>query len=628
MPRTIPADLRLYYLQRPPPQVAGVQLQSYFPSLEVLFPSLVEQSAGSPTLAAQELIVDLSSNGLAVVENLVTKARRITPTWIRQMHLVEPIDVMSGDYVLPGDGALPASRGPWQRALRKLNDPYNEAYTDAVCACMASRLVETGRSPHFARFYGTYNGRVPEYRYNITEDMPEVEGERWFAEGLQSGAFRIIAQDPWDPEVTAEVTRPWEDVRRKLDAAADELSLSDSGSDDDDVVSETDGSIVSVTESVSDTESDAESQSIGDKTPSATPSMGDSDIEEADIEVSGSAEIVRPRLRLARVQGSAGNAGTGTSSSGSSGSGGSGGGSGGSDESEDDVEYRALLKNYPVQFTVLERCDGTLDDLMEDEIADDATADMQETKEQRWTAWIFQVIAGLAAAQQTYDLVHNDLHTNNVMWCGTGETHLYYHVTGSPGGDRFYRVPTYGRIMKIIDFGRATFRASAATGDNRIWFPDAYAPGADAAGQYNCGQYFEQGKPKVQPNKSFDLCRLAVAMLETLWPSVKDGGPEVAQPRKVLTREPGRVQAETVSPLWNLLWLWLTDNQGRNVLRSPDGSERYPDFNLYCAIASDVHNAVPAQQLTLPLFDGAFRCRRRDIPADAKIWKLQAVAKH
>jgi hypothetical protein len=35
---------------------------------------------------------------------------------------------------------------------------------------------------------------------------------------------------------------------------------------------------------------------------------------------------------------------------------------------------------------------------------------------------------------------------------------------------------------------------------------------------------------------------------------------------------------------------------------------------------------VPAQQLTLPLFDERFRCRRRDVPADAHIWRLQAVA--
>jgi hypothetical protein len=262
-----------------------------------------------------------------------------------------------------------------------------------------------------------------------------------------------------------------------------------------------------------------------------------------------------------------------------------------------------------------------MDDLMEDEIDEDATEDMRETKEQRWTAWIFQVIAALTTAQQTYDFVHNDLHTNNVMWCGTGETHLYYHVTGAVGGDRFYKVPTFGRIMKIIDFGRATFRPS---NDKRVWFPDAYAPNAVASGQYNCGPYFEQGKAKVLPNKSFDLCRLAVAIFETLW------DPEtmtVAQPRRVLTKEPGRVQAETTSPLWNLLWLWLTDKHGKNILRSPDDSERYPQFDLYCAIARDAQNAVPAQQLTLPLFDSIFRCRKKDIPTDATVWKLQAQAR-
>jgi hypothetical protein len=581
MPRATPADLRLYYFQRPVPVVAGLgPFQSYFPSLEVLFPSLAEATEGSPALAAKELAIAVDpSAAVAEVEDILSGARRTTPIWIRKAHLVDPVDAMSGEIVLPADGGLPASRGPWQRALRKLNDPYNEAYTDAVAACMVSRLAETGRSPHFARFYGTMNGRVPEYTYNLTEDMPDVEGEAWFRSGLLSGAFRVVARDPWNPGTTAELTAPWEDVRRKLDAAADEESLSGS----------------------SDSESESESsESHHGSTPSATSSIGD--LEEGEPEVSGSAEIRRPRLRLERHSPAGSDYGSGSYTE------------------DDDVEYTAHLPNFPVQLTVLERCDGTMDDLMEDEVDEDATEDMRSTKEERWTAWMFQVVAGLTAAQSAYDLVHNDLHTNNVMWSGTGETHLYYHITGAQGGDRFYRVPTYGRIMKIIDFGRATFRPPAAGGGGRMWLPDGYAPGADAAGQYNCGPYFTQGQPKVQPNKSFDLCRLAVAMLETLWPET----PAVAEPRRVLTRETGRVQAETVSPLWNLLWLWLTDRHGRNVLRSPDGTERYPNFDLYCAIARDSQNAVPAQQLTLPLFDAAFRCRRKDIPADVPIYKLGA----
>ena len=601
----VPSDMRLYYIHRAPPRVdpalISSAVQNYFPSLEVLFPSLEEQTTTTPALAAAELAISVmvdvsggnSRTAIAEVEHLLTHERRQVPAWVRPVHLVEPLDTLEGEYVLPADGALPAPRSAWQSALRKINDPYNEAYTDAVFACMASRLVETGRSPHWCRFYGTVNGRAPTYTYNITEDMADIEEEEWFTNGMASGAFKVVMVDPYDPTMRITLDRgcigpSGADKRARLidgDAASEALSE----------------------ESEPELEVEAETASAS----ASAPVTEIGDLEEADIEISGEvAALTRPRqhVRLSRH-----------SSSGSTGSG-SGSSSSGSSSSEDDYEYQCVIPNFPVQLTVLERCDGTLDGLMEDEIDEDAPADLRETKEERWTAWLFQVVAALAAAQQHYDFVHNDLHTNNVMWCGTGETHMYYHVQGAPGGDRYYRVPTYGRIMKIIDFGRATFRPTAASTDNRLWIPDAYAEGGDAAGQYNCGPYFVEGKPKVQPNKSFDLCRLAVSIIDTLW----EEEPAAAEPCKVLTREPGRIQHETVSPLWNLLWQWLTDKSGRNVLHGPDGKDRYPRFDLYCAIARDVTNAVPAQQLTLPLFDSAFRYRRADIPADALVWKLSS----
>jgi hypothetical protein len=562
-----PGEL-LFYTQRPPLTLDGSPIQSYFPSLEQLFPSVAEMTVGTPTLGAKELAVDVS-DGVALIENLQDHTTRTLPIWIRKCHLVDPIDVMSGDQVLPGDGSLPYFREAWQSTLRKLNDPYNEAYTDAVFACMASRLVETGRSPHFCRFFGTGNARTPEYRYDITSDMVDIEDEDWFREGLRGGAFKILAVDPEDKSVFTEMTYP---MLTKPAPRINDASTSSSVSGDESIVSE------------EESEDDDEAE-----------------IEEADIEASGEAVIHRPQIQLARRPASH------TSESEES------------DYSEDDVDYVAVLRNFPVQLTVLERCDGTMDRLMVDE-NDQPTTDMLETKEQRWTAWIFQVIAGLVTAQQAYDFVHNDLHTNNVMWVGTGETHLYYHLTGVAGGDRFYRVPTYGRIMKIIDFGRATFRPKSASTDNRLWLPDAFSPEAVAGGQYNCGPYFEKGSPKVSPNKSFDLCRLAVAILDTLW--WKEPAP--IEPKKVLTKERGRTQYETTSPLWNLMWLWLTDRRGENILRGPDDRERYPQFDLYCAIARDAVNAVPVQQLTLPLFDGAFRCAKKDVPADATIWKLSA----
>lgn len=592
----IPSDLRLYYVHRPAPTldtaIASGPIQNYFPSLEVLFPSLEDQITATPALAATELAVSVTgttTDATAEVEHLLTRNRRTTPVWIRPVHLVEPLNVLEGEYVLPSDGSLPAPRGPWQRALRKINDPYNEAYTDAVFAAMASRLVETGRSPHWCRFYGTVNGRVPSYTYNITDDMVDIENEDWFVEGMSRGDFKVVMVDPYDPDMRMTLGNSGVGTAKSArlidgDASSEELT--------DDAKSES--------ESESDTSARAESEEIGE-------------LEEADIEVSGeTAELTRPRqhVRLSRRSHENHSDREHESESESD-----------VDEEGDEYEYQCIIPNFPAQLTVLERCDGTLDSLMEDEIDEDAPIHLRETKEERWTAWIFQVCAALTTAQQYYDFVHNDLHTNNVMWCGTGETHLYYHVQGAAGGDRYYRVPTYGRIMKIIDFGRATFRPSAASTENRLWIPDAYAEGGDAAGQYNCGDYFVEGHPKIQPNKSFDLCRLAVSIIDTLW----EEAPAPIEPRKILTREPGITQPETVSPLWNLMWMWLIDKEGRNVLRGADGKERYPRFDLYCAIARDVHNAVPAQQLTLPLFDSAFRCLQEDIPADATVWKLTAT---
>ena len=597
--KKIADDLRLFYVQRPAPTIRltaeekSITPQSYFPSLEILFPSLKDQTSGTPTLAARELAVSIDVSS-SVIEDLETKKRtNAVPTWLRMVHLINPVDVMSGDLVIPTDGALPAWREAWQRTLRKINNPYNEAYTDAVFACLASRLVETRRTPHFCRFYGTYNARIPEYRYNISDDLGDIEGEHWFADGLKESLFRIIASDPDNPGVMAEVQRPWDDVRERLGLGLD-LGHTLSTSETESVSSKMDCDFSS--------KSSNSSKSSKSSNSSKSSKSSDSELEECDINISGSAVINRGPVQISRSIQSQSGSGSG-----------SGSGSYDSNYSSDDIEYHVLIKNFPVQITVLERCEGTMDSLMELE-EDNENEKMAETKEERWTAWMFQVIAGLTVAQQLFDFVHNDLHTNNVMWSTTTEPYLYYHITGSSGGDRYYKVPTFGKIMKIIDFGRATFRP-----DTHMWFPDAFDSGADAGGQYNCGQNYNKDFPKVVPNKSFDLCRLSVAMLDTLWDSS-----ELKCKDKILTKEPNRIQHETESPLWNLMWLWLTDLEGRNVLRNPDNSERYPQFDLYCAIARDIQNAVPSQQLTLPLFDSAFAIAKKEIPADSDIWKLVA----
>jgi hypothetical protein len=251
------------------------------------------------------------------------------------------------------------------------------------------------------------------------------------------------------------------------------------------------------------------------------------------------------------------------------------------DDEEDEQEVFAEFKDYPVLLIFQEHMEGVLDDLLEDEKEVGAPIG-SDRWEEIWTAWVFQIIAALCAAQGALGFTHNDLHTNNIVWTRTDEEFLCYVARDGT----VWRVPTFGRIFRIIDFGRAIYRVG------ETWFvSDDYAPGGDAAGQYNLAA--------LRPNPSFDLCRLSVSLIDTIFPEP----PVERLDGQVLSKEKEWIVYETDSPLWNLLWSWLIDDNGRNVLREEDGEERYPDFDLYQQISAHVRGAKPQEQIRRSLFD-------------------------
>ena len=50
-----------------------------------------------------------------------------------------------------------------------------------------------------------------------------------------------------------------------------------------------------------------------------------------------------------------------------------------------------------------------------------------------------------------FNFTHNDLHTNNIMYVETDTILILFY------NNKYYKVPTYGKIFKIIDFGRAIY---------------------------------------------------------------------------------------------------------------------------------------------------------------------------
>ena len=513
------------------------ECQPFWSLLEKLMPEF----AGSPSLykncwtgisgeAWNKIDVDTSSRFYANVQI----GEQEVPVFIKRIHLLDATCAMEGDYIWPSSGALPAPSELWKAALAKINEPLNEAYVDSLFALCASKLVKSNTSPHWCGCLGTFSARVDRYLFNITDEYESMRSSPWWKRNQRAGLFRLVKQDVDEGREEAFFTEGITEIEQDDFIAVDEL-----GETTDDNTKE--------------------------------------DVSEVDPIQTNDAplQLTKPSIRIQRMRHDL------------------------NDEEDDDgssyseIQQYVEFNNFPVQVTFLERAEGTMDELLENEEDDDET--LSTTKEERWTAWLFQVIAALTCAQHYYGFVHNDLHTNNIMWSGTGITHLYYRVIKNKE-TTIMKVPTYGRIMKIIDFGRATYTLPDPVG---FVISDAFFPGNDAGSQYNCEPFLDISEKKIEPNTSFDLARLAVSLLEALYPET----PETVKPVRIMSKEGSKLYPATVSDVYNLIWSWLIDDEGKNVLRKPDGDERYPDFDLYRALAASVHNAVPKKQIELPIFN-------------------------
>jgi hypothetical protein len=550
-------------------------LQTYFPALSKLY-RLSKHQSQDVWLDSRWRIRSLDCSGtsgpcrLQVVPNvdISGEAEAATPesrrAFLKVTHLLDPTRWMQGEYSLPKEPGLPWHGKTWTRAWNKLQDPWNQAYVESIASYALGRLREEGASPHFNTFYGAFCARADTYRYNLTDEFGSYRNARWFWHGQKKGLFSLKLLSTGG---TVEKGVEEQLFRQPSDESLEGDSKSGgSSSDSEEEVPEEELAVGDIAAD------DTASLKSGGLSELSFASASDSDSEEADDTDGDSAT-------------------SGTDSS----------------DSADEYRIYAEIKNYPVMMIVVEENQGTMDSLLEDIAAVGAkqgTADW----DLRWSAWLFQVIAALSVAQAVLGFTHNDLHTNNVVWTETQEEFFYYTTRAG----QVFKVPTFGRLFRLIDFGRSIFRIN-----DQHFISDDFKAGNDADGQYSFKPLHPRPANVVEPNPSFDLCRLAVSMFEALFPDA----PEDKEGGAVLSSEPDLEVKETVSPLYNMLWSWLIDDEGRNVLIEPDGEERFPDFDLYKHIAEHVHTAVPALQFTKPALD-RFQVAAGDVPADVRKWSL------
>jgi hypothetical protein len=572
-------------------------LQRYFPALDKFNKERSNESSSDLELPSYYTIKewiapdpsDQRQRYWNIMRSSSDNASEPCRAFIKVVHLIHPIDRIREKYTSPPHPLLPCS-SPWKYTFEKLHRPFNQAYVDNVANYILSKIREKNLLPHGVLYYGSYTGISSSYVYTLTGEYDSYRNHSWFWKALKDYHSRItlIYRDPllkdqtFFKELHKDLTQPPSHFMESLSHSSSSSSRSSRSS----LSSRSSRSSGSESESESDSKEEIISTELTELTEvdelNEIAEQKDHDkwesleaLEEIDVP---EAEAIDGAFSRRDDTDDESDSQSFSDSSNTSWS--------------DSFDITLQVPNIPVSIIVQEAQEGVMDELLDlDEM--DGHENGSAEWEKRWIAWLFQVIAILTFLQNSFSFVHNDLHTNNIVWRKTDKPFLYYRLKGKT----IWRIPTYGKIFSLIDFGRSTFQI----GKNQ-WISDDFLPNEDAAGQYNFGPFLNPKEPVVEPNLSFDLCRLAVSLLSGLFDEAppKKKGKNI----KPISEEGSWIVYETTSPLYNLLWKWTVDDSGKTVYENRHGEERYEGFDLYIQIAKQVHSAVPHEQLHLPIFQG------------------------
>jgi hypothetical protein len=338
--------------------------------------------------------------------------------------LMDPIKYMTGKYKKHEEAmlvSLPGYNKSPNKSLDKMNDRNNSAYVDAFFSFLSSRLLHDHKFLHGIDYYGCFLGVKKNYMYNVVDELDYLYESKYFFEnnGKKFNVEKISESDYMSNESRGN--------KKKLDLLSGQNV-------EKDIINEI--KIESINEELYDglfelTEENLEIHNIekelevvsinkdtkkSNKTHSSCSSRSsNTDNDEDDNEIESCSNSEKSNYS--------------------------------SSEGDDEPVY-AEIHEFPVNMICLENMDQTLDSLMEldeDDEEDDLT-------DKEWKSCFFQIIMILLAYQKSFKFTHNDLHTNNIMFNKTDKKVIYYKYNNS-----YYKVPTFGKIYKIIDFGRAIY---------------------------------------------------------------------------------------------------------------------------------------------------------------------------
>ena len=460
--------------------------------------------------------------------------------------LVDPVRYLLGKYNSDNLSCqkLPDLKSNTDNTIQKMLDTNNVSYIDNFFNYLTSQLLHNHHFIHSTDYYGSFLGIQEKFKVDITEDIEYLLKSKYF----NNNSNKLCEISHQINEFTGCSSRANKDRLNFKNNTKHNLTLASLPAlDISDVLSIPDNDIIDISNNLiffsnnikqdsSDEDSSDEDSSDEDSSDEVS-NLDDSNDEDEDNSIED--------IEYSSNNGSI------------------------SSSKLEDTEIFAYIKNFPVHAICLEKCDGTFDQLFESEML----------SSHEGICALFQIIMILICYQKCFNFTHNDLHTNNIMYSNTDKEFIYYHYN-----KQLYKVPTYGKIYKIIDFGRAVYKFKGT-----LYMSDSFSPHGDAHTQFNCEPYYNPDKPRLEPNYSFDLCRLGCSIYDFIIDEDED--------------------EEDFNDLQKVINLWCKDNYGKNILYKKNGEERYPNFKLYKMITRTVHQHTPEKQLKLPYFK-QFECSK------------------
>ena len=523
--------------------------QNYNPLYETFF-SLSDNNSN--------LISLNNKNNLTQVKNKITNNNYLCnidgvekEVFFKYSPLIDPSKYIIGKYDIDDSRLLQLPCFGSTESNAKTRDPNNAAYVDGFFAYLSSQLLHTHNFVHAVDFYGSFLGNKTNFEYNIADDIEHLNNSDFFHKNNGS-LFKIesgLAENIFNFDTRHNKNKL--SLTTSMDTCDDVIELSSLSELDNlneifdscmEISKTNDGSVdLLFSRDLSNNTKCSDNSTCSSR---SSDTENDSDNDEMVDSLSDS--------------------------------------DGGFSTASEDVMI-ATINSFPVNVIALEKCSNTLDSLI--------IETGKELTDSEWCSIIIQIIMSLIVYQKTLQFTHNDLHTNNIMYITTDKPFLYYKVN-----DIYYKVPTFGRIYKIIDFGRAIYKFRG-----NIVCSDSYHRKGDAATQYNCEPYINKNKPIIEPNFSFDLCRLGCSLIDFF----DDDNKKTAKTMAIVEE-------------------WCEDDQGRNVLYKKNGDERYPNFKLYKMIARTVHGHTPDLELNKKYFS-RFIINKKNIDNDIELMNIDEL---